>query len=170
MVADSSGLGRQLTLHMLVLAQVDLLQTPRMMVAHISHCRAGKTSGRSASYHLNGGTLCWHRRGRTGETTCAASSRQLGTEDAPSSLAWRRRASRTGCNRGLRLLEICCHVGIGTLWNRSFQQRRGQYPPSIIPWPVNVAEVLVRAQLLEGNSWGNSAGQVTVIVHSGRCV
>ena len=112
MVADSSGLGRQLTLHMLVLAQVDLLQTPRMMVAHISHCRAGKTSGRSASYHLNGGTLCWHRRGRTGETTCAASSRQLGTEDAPSSLAWRHRASRTGCNLGLRCLEIAVMWGL----------------------------------------------------------
>ena len=92
--------------HAFNLYRVDLLQTPRMMVACISHCRTGKTSGRSASYHLDGGTLCWHRRGRTGETTCAASSRQLGTEDTPSSLACCHRASRTGYNRGLRSLEV----------------------------------------------------------------
>ena len=87
------------------------------MVARISHCRTGKTSGRSASYHFDGGTLCWHRRGRTGETTCAASLRQLGTEDTPSSLACRHRASWTGVNPGSEISRNCCHVGIGTLWH-----------------------------------------------------
>ena len=52
-MADSSGLSRRLTPHLLLLAQghdsprsllaqVESLQTSRMMVAHISHCSAGK--------------------------------------------------------------------------------------------------------------------------------
>ena len=45
------------------------------------------------------------------------------------------------------------------MWNRSFQQRRGHCPPSIIPRLVNVAEVHVRAQSHEGSLRGNLRGR-----------
>ena len=62
-------------------------------------------------------------------------------------------------SRGLRSLEIAVLTGIGTLWHRSFQQRRGHCPPSIIPRLVNVAEVHVRAQSHEGSLRGNLRGR-----------